>query len=90
MFLKIKKSFLKSSRPSLPLKKAPPFSPSLSFNGLYTTFGSPVPGGQKPQEREDVTALRCSEPLRYKVGGPSKVFARLCGMGPPGDNLLSP
>ena len=36
-----------------------------------------------PQEREDVTALRCSEPLRYKVGGPSKVYARLCGMGPP-------
>ena len=36
-----------------------------------------------PQEREDVTALRCSEPLRYKVGGPSKVFAILCGMGPP-------
>ena len=31
----------------------------------------------------DVTALRCSEPLRSKVGGPSKVFARLCGMGPP-------
>ena len=36
-----------------------------------------------PQGREDVTALRCSEPLRSKVGGPSKVFARLCGMGPP-------
>ena len=35
-----------------------------------------------PQEREDVTALRCSEPLRYKVGGPSKVCAILCGMGP--------
>ena len=32
------------------------------------------------------TALRCSEPLRYKVGGPSKVFAILCGMGPPRDN----
>ena len=29
-----------------------------------------------PQGREDVTALRCSEPLRYKVGGPSKVYAR--------------
>ena len=29
-----------------------------------------------PQEREDVTALWCSEPLRYKVGGPSKVYAR--------------
>ena len=26
-----------------------------------------------PQEREDVTALRCSEPLCSKVGGPSKV-----------------
>ena len=37
-----------------------------------------------PQEREDVTALRCSEPLRSKVGGPSKVFARFCGMGPHG------
>ena len=36
-----------------------------------------------PQGREDVTALRCSEPLCYKVGGPSKVYARLCGMGPP-------
>ena len=36
-----------------------------------------------PQGREDVTALRCSEPLRSKVGGPSKVYARLCGMGPP-------
>ena len=28
-----------------------------------------------PQEREDVTALRCSEPLRYKVGGPIKGLA---------------
>ena len=37
----------------------------------------------------DVTALRCSEPLRYKVGGasePSPGF--LCGMGPPGYYLL--
>ena len=37
-----------------------------------------------PQGREDVTALRCSEPLRSKVGGPSKVCARLCGLGPHG------
>ena len=41
---------LKSSRPSLPLKKAPPLTPAL-FNGLYTPFGSPVCGGHKPQER---------------------------------------
>ena len=25
-----------------------------------------------PQGREDVTVLRCSEPLRYKVGGPKR------------------
>ena len=37
----------------------------------------------------DVTApSRCSEPLRSKVGGPSKVFVILCGMGPPGDILM--
>ena len=108
--------FLKSSRPSLPLKKAPPLI-SVFSNGLYTPFGSPVSGGQKPQGRrgkpplvllfylsvsparraphpnqafpsrkgKDVTALRCSEPLRYKVGGASKPCAMFCGMGPHGD-----
>ena len=35
----------------------------------------------------DVTALRCSEPLRSKVGGASKDLAIFCGMGPPGDEL---
>ena len=39
-------------------------------------------------KREDVTALRCSEPLRYKVGGPIKGLASLCGLGPPGMVLL--
>ena len=37
-----------------------------------------------PQEREDVTALWCSEPLRSKVGGASKPSPWLCGMGPHG------
>ena len=33
--------------------------------------------------RKDVNRpTRCSEPLRSKVGGPSKVYAMLCGMGP--------
>ena len=96
--------FLKSSRPSLPLKKAPPFSPSLSslrkrgcnrptvLNFLplrlsckeSSTF-SPSPSSSGSG---DVTALRCSEPLRSKVGGASKPFAILCGMGPPYYNLL--
>ena len=33
-------------------------------------------GGNRP--------TRCSGPLRSKVVGPSKVYARFCGMGPPG------
>ena len=38
--------------------------------------------------RKDVTALRCSEPLRSMDGGPSKVYAMFCGLGPPYYNLL--
>ena len=41
-----------------------------------------------PQGRENVTTLRCSEPLRYKVGGASKPCAMFCGMGPLGDSRL--
>ena len=63
-----KEFFLKSPRPSLPLKRAPPLTPTLSPSG----------------EREETAPPRRSEPLCSKVGGPSKVFAMLCGMGPPG------
>ena len=43
------------------------------------------PKSLSPQGTGDVTAPSwCSEPLRSKDGGPSKVFAMLCGMGPPG------
>ena len=57
-----------------------------TLSGLYTPFGSPIYGGQKPQEREDVTALRCSEPLRDKAGGPSKVYARFVRDGTAREN----
>ena len=63
--------FRKPTRPSLPLRKAPPFSPSLS-SIVFTTPSVPLVGDRNPQGREDVTALRCSEPLRSKVGGASK------------------
>ena len=52
---------------------------------VFTTPSVPLVGDRNPQGREDVTALRCSEPLRSKVGGPSKVYASsraaffLCG-----------
>ena len=50
------KFFLKSPRPSLPLKRAPPLTPTLSPSG----------------KREETAPPRRSEPLRSKVGGPSK------------------
>ena len=49
--------FLKSPRPSLPLKRTPPLNPPLSPSG----------------KREETAPPRRSEPLRSKVGGPSKV-----------------
>ena len=84
-FYKVYQNFSKTHPSSLTLKGGSTAFPKPLFNGLYTPFGSPVSGGQKPQGTGDVTAPpRRSEPLRSKVGGPSKVFARLCGMGPPG------
>ena len=41
-----------------PLKKAPPFSPSLS-SIVFTTPSVPLIGDRNPQGREDVTALQC-------------------------------
>ena len=51
------KFFLKSTRPSLPLKKAPPLIP-VFFNSLYDPFGSPC-RGQKPQGRRGNRPTRC-------------------------------
>ena len=48
--------FRKPTRPSLPLRKAPPLTPTLSPSG----------------KREETAPPRRSEPLRYKVGGASK------------------
>lgn len=77
--------FSKTTRPSLPLKKTPPLF-SVFFNGLYTTFGSPFPGDRNLREEEETAPTRRSEPLRYKVGGPSEVSSEgLCGMGPHGE-----
>ena len=61
-----------------PIKKGIFLPLRLSCKESSTFSPSPSSSGSG-----DVTALRCSEPLRSKVGGPSKVFAILCGMGPP-------
>ena len=85
-FYKVYQNFSKTHPSSLTLKGGSTAFPKPLSNGLYAPFGSPVSGGQKPQGTGDVTALRCSEPLRSKDGGASKVYAMLCGLGPHGDS----
>ena len=48
---------------------------SLTLKGGSTAFPKPL----SPQGTGDVTALRCSEPLRSKDGGPSKVSPDCAG-----------
>ena len=74
-------------KPSLPLRKAPPlisvFSPQgrrgkppysvLTFLPLRLSCKESSTSNQAfLLRRKDVTALRCSEPLRYKVVGPKR------------------
>ena len=47
------------------------------FNGLYTPFGSPVSGGQKPQEREDVAGYAIAS-ARVLVSSAEPVPTRGC------------
>ena len=54
-----------------------------AFSIVFTTPSVPLVGDRNLR-RKDVTALRCSEPLRSKVGGASKPSPWLCGMGPLG------
>ena len=62
---------------------------SLTLKGGSTAFPKPL----SPQGTGDVTALRCSEPLRSKVGGPSKVSPDCAGwdrLGMSGPSKVSP
>ena len=58
------------------------FGKEAVFSKTYPSFltvkeGSTSHLGLLPSGKKRETALRCSEPLRYKVGGPSKVFAHI-------------
>ena len=60
------------------------------FSKTYPSFltlkeGSTSLLGLLPSGKKRETVLRCSEPLRYMVGGASKPCAMLCGLGPHGD-----
>ena len=70
----LKEFFRKSPRPSLPLKRAPPLTPTLSPSG----------------KREETAPPRRSEPLRSKVGGPSKVSPDCAGWDRLGAACLRP
>ena len=66
-----------------PARRAP--HPNQATIG-FTTLSVTLTGDRNPSRKgKDVTALRCSEPLCYKVGGASKPCAILCGLGPHGD-----
>lgn len=51
---------------------------------MVFTPPSVPPFAGEPKGRRGKPPYSVLEPLRYKVGGPSKVCARLCGLGPPG------
>ena len=77
----------KSSNTSQKFSKTHPSS--LTLKGGSTAFPKPL----SPQGTGDVTALRCSEPLRSKVGGPSKVSPDCAGwdrLGMSGASKVSP
>ena len=59
---------------------------SLTLKGGSTAFPKPL----SPQGTGDVTALRCSEPLRSKVGGPSKVSPDCAGWDRLANTCLRP
>ena len=59
---------LKSSRPSLPLKKAPPLI-SVFFNGHYTPFGSPVWGTETSGKKRKTALLGARTATLYSWRG---------------------
>lgn len=71
-FYKVYQKSSKTHPSSLTLKGGSTAFPKPLFNGLYTPFGSPVCGGQKPQGRRGKPPYSVLEPLRYKVGGPKR------------------
>ena len=66
------KFFLKSTRPSLPLKKAPPLI-SVFSNSLYDPFGSPCRGQKRSSNRY---AIRLADHQRSTPAAELQFFVR--------------
>ena len=74
------------SNPSVSLSKGSSTS-NQAFSIVFTTPSVPLVGDRNLRRKDVNRPTRCSEPLRSKVGGPSKVFAMFCGMGPLGADI---
>ena len=74
-----------SSFSKKPVKSSKTHPSSLTLKGGSTSHPSPL-----SSEERDVTALRCSKPLRSKDGGPSKVSPDCAGWDRLDDTCLQP
>ena len=80
--------FLKSTRPFFyKADCTQQFESELSLRSLAPLFPIKKGSTSHPRSEGGNRPTRCSEPLRYKVVGPSKVFDTFCGMGPLGEKL---
>ena len=91
--LSCKESSTFLTKPLFPQEREDVTALRCCFSKIIPSFftikeGSTSHLGLLPSGKKRKTALRCSEPLRYKVGGASKPSPWLCGMGPPGDSML--
>ena len=59
----------RGQKPSLPLRKAPPFSPSLSSIVFTPPSVPPVLGDRNPQGREDVAGSAIAPPEFWSASG---------------------
>ena len=71
--------FRKPTRPSLPLRKAPPFSPSLS-SIVFTTPSVPLVGDRNPQGREDLAGSAIAPPGFWSASGACALKGWLGGL----------
>ena len=82
--------FRKPTRPSLPLRKAPPLSPSLS-SIVFATPSVPLLGDRNPQGRENVTALQCYIcPTYPSPAGGSLIHSQALALSKRARNVTAP
>ena len=87
-FYKVYQNFSKTHPSSLTLKGGSTAFPKPLFNGLYTPFGSPVSGGQKPQGRRGKPPSGAQNRCALRLADHQRSSPWFCGMGPPGEKRV--